>query len=79
MMGEYIMYYRGTIVGGIYDDRLLVKTVKSAIDYMADAVYETPYEGAKKMLLVEETDNRDYLAGLINAVYDGLPVQKEKK
>ena len=54
MMGEFIIYYRGKIVGGIYDDRLLVKPVKSAISYMPTAPYELPYEGAKEMLLVEE-------------------------
>lgn len=48
MMGEYILYYRGKIAGGIYDDRLLVKAVKSATDYMPNAKYELPYEGAKK-------------------------------
>ena len=58
MMGEYILYYRGKIVGGIYDDRLLVKPVKSAVSYMPDARYELPYDGAKEMLLVEEVDDR---------------------
>lgn len=48
MMGEYILYYRGKIAGGIYDDILLVKAVKSAMDYMPNAKYELPYEGAKK-------------------------------
>lgn len=58
MMGEFIFYYRGKIVGGIYDDRLLVKPVKSAVRYMPTAPYELPYDGAKRMLLVEEVDNR---------------------
>ena len=62
MMGEFIIYYRGKIVGGIYDDRLLVKPVKSAISYMPTAPYELPYEGAKGMLLVDEVDNKDFLA-----------------
>lgn len=53
MMGEYIIYYRERIVGGIYDDRLLVKPTKSAVSYMVNAIYELPYEGAKEMLLVE--------------------------
>ena len=57
MMGEYIIYYHGKIVGGIYDDRLLVKPVKSAISLMPDANYELPYEGAKEMLLVNDVDN----------------------
>ena len=79
MMGEYILYYGGKIVGGIYDDRLLVKPVKSAIQYMPSAVYELPYEGAKEMLLVEEVDNKDFLTGLLNAVYEELPAPKNKK
>ena len=79
MMGEYILYYGGKIVGGIYDDRLLVKPVKSAIQYMPSAVYELPYEGAKEMLLVEEVDNKDFLTGLFNAVYEELPATKNKK
>ena len=60
MMGELILYYRGKIVGGIYDDRLLVKPVKSAVSYMPDARYELPYDGAKEMLLVEEVDDREF-------------------
>ena len=53
MMGEYILYYRGKIVGGIYDDRLLVKPTSSAVAYLPRADYELPYDGAKKMLLVK--------------------------
>ena len=49
MMGEYIFYYRGKIIGGIYDDRFLVKPVKSAIACIPNAKYELPYDGAKKM------------------------------
>ena len=70
MMGEYIIYYRDRIVGGIYDDRLLVKPTKSAVSYMTTATYELPYEGAKEMLLVENVDSREYLARLFNAMYD---------
>lgn len=79
MMGEYIIYYRGKIVGGIYDDRLLVKPVKSAISLMPNATYELPYEGAKEMLLVEEIDSKEFLTGLFNAMYDELPTPKSKK
>ena len=79
MMGEFIIYYRGKIVGGIYDDRLLVKAVKSAISYMPTALYELPYEGAKQMLLVDEVDNKNFLAGLFNAMYEELPAPKPKK
>ncbi|MDY2639109.1 MAG: TfoX/Sxy family protein, partial [Ligilactobacillus salivarius] len=64
MMGEYIIYYHGKIVGGIYDDRLLVKSVRSSIEYMPNAEYELPYEGAKEMLLVDDVDNKEYLTGL---------------
>ena len=79
MMGEFIIYYRGKIVGGIYDDRLLVKPVKSAISYMPAASYELPYDGAKEMLFVDEVDNKEFLAGLFNAMYDELPTPKSKK
>lgn len=78
MMGEYIIYYRGKIVGGIYDDRLLVKPIKSAISYMPKAIYELPYDGAKEMLLVDDVDNKGFLAGLFNAMYDELPAPKQK-
>ena len=79
MMGEYIIYYRGRIAGGIYDDRLLVKPKKSAVSYMETATYEFPYEGAKEMLLVEDVDSKEYLAGLFHAMYDELPVHKSNK
>ena len=79
MMGEFIIYYRGKIVGGIYDDRLLVKAVSSAIAYMPNASYELPYEGAKEMLLVDDVDNKEYLTGLFNSMYDELPTPKAKK
>ena len=79
MMGEFILYYRGKIVGGIYDDRLLVKPVKSAVRYMPTAPYELPYDGAKRMLLVEEVDNKKFLTGLFDAMYAELPASKQKR
>ncbi len=79
MMGEYIIYYREKIVGGIYDDRFLVKPVKTAISLMPNASYELPYEDAKEMLLVDEIDNRKFLAELLQAMYDELPVPKKRK
>ena len=79
MMGEFIIYYEGKIIGGIYDDRLLVKPVQSAISYMPNAVYEFPYDGAKKMLLVDDVDNKEFLIGLFDAMYDDLPAPKPKK
>lgn len=79
MMGEYIIYYREKIVGGIYDDRLLVKPVKSAVSLMPNAIYELPYDGAKEMLLVDNVDSKDFLTKLFVATYDELPAQKKKK
>lgn len=79
MMGEYILYYRGKVVGGIYDDRLLVKPTKSARALMPQAALELPYESAKAMLLVDEVDDRAALADLFNALYDDLPTPKTKK
>ena len=79
MMGEYIIYYRDKIVGGIYDDRFLVKPVKSARAKMPDAPLQLPYEGAKEMLLVDNVDNRDFLTELVSAMFDELPEVKKKK
>lgn len=79
MMGEYIIYYRGKIVGGIYDDRLLVKPVQVAIAYIPTAIYELPYDGAKEMLLVEEVDNKEFLTGLFDAMVAELPAPKSRK
>lgn len=79
MMGEFIIYYRGKIVGGIYNDRLLVKAVESAIALMPNAPREAPYQGAKEMLLVEKVDDREFLSDLFNAMYDELPIIKKKK
>ena len=78
MMGEYILYYQGKIVGGIYDDRFLVKPTRSAKQLMPDAPLEAPYEGAKEMLLVEDVDNREFLRELLNAMAEELPARKKK-
>ena len=79
MMGEYILYMHGKIIGGIYDDRFLVKPVKSAMAMMPDADRELPYEGAKEMLLVDNVDNREFLKELLTAMFDELPALKQKK
>jgi len=78
MMGEYILYYRGKIVGGIYDDRFLVKPTKAAVTMMPEADTELPYDGAKEMLLVDDVDNRDFLRELLDAMYEELPAPKRK-
>ena len=79
MMGEYIIYYRGKAVGGIYDDRFLVKPVKAAKKLMPDADMELPYEGAKEMLLVDELDNKEFLRQLLESMYEELPAPKKRK
>ena len=79
MMGEYIIYYRGKIVGGIYDDRFLVKPTKSAVAMMPNADMERPYDGAKEMLLVDDVDNKEFLRELLEAMYPELPAPKKKK
>lgn len=78
MMGEFILYYRGKIVGGIYDDRLLVKKTTSALKLMPAAICNLPYEGAKEMLLVDEVDSKAFLTKLFEAMYDELPSPKRK-
>lgn len=79
MMGEYILYYREKVVGGIYDDRFLIKNVTSARESMPDASLERPYEGAKEMLLVENVEDKEFLTRLFKAIYDELPSPKPKK
>ena len=79
MMGEYIIYYRGRIAAYLCDNRFLAKPVKSAIALLPDAVYECPYEGAKEMLLVDRTDDKEFMTELFTAMYEELPVPKTKK
>ena len=79
MMGEYVLYYRGKVAGGIYDDRLLLKPVPSAVSLLPHAPMEKPYKGAKAMLLAEDVDDRELLARLLTAMYDELPQPKKKK
>ena len=79
MMGEYIIYYRGKVVGGIYDDRFLVKPVKAARAMMPEADMELPYEGAKEMLLVDNVEDREFLQKLLEAMFEELPTPKVRK
>ena len=79
MMGEYVLYYGGKVVGGVYDNRLLVKPTESAVALMPEASRELPYEGAKEMLLVEDIEDRDILKKLFEAMYEELPEPKKKK
>ena len=79
MMGEYILYYQEKVVGGIYDDRFLIKNVTAARERMLEASLERPYEGAKEMLLVENVEDKEFLTELFKAIYDELPSPKPKK
>ena len=79
MMGEYIIYCRGKVVGGIYDDRFPVKNIKAAADLMPEAVLELPYDGAKEMLLVDDIENKEFLRELLEAMVDALPIPKKRK
>ena len=79
MMGEFILYYHGKVIVGIYDDRFLVKPTKSAAAMMPDAQRELPYEGAKEMLLVDNVENREFLRELLEAMDGELPAPKKKK
>ena len=78
MMGEYIIYYRGKVVGGIYDDRFLVKNTKAAMEMMPEAVLELPYDGAKEMILVDDVEKKEFLRELVEAMYEELPTPKKK-
>ena len=70
MMGEYLIYCRNRLVGGVYDDRLLVKPTKSALALMPDAPREEPYPGGRPMLLVTEMENKRLLQELLEAMAD---------
>lgn len=76
MMGEYIIYCKGKVIGGIYDDRFLVKPTETALAMMPDAPMQLPYEGAKPMILVDDVENRQFLRQLVEAISDELPAKK---
>ena len=78
MMGEYVLYYRGKVFGGIYDDRFLVKPTKTAKAMMPEADPELPYDGAKEMILVDDVENKEFLRELVEAMYEELPTPKKK-
>lgn len=79
MMGEYIIYYRGKIIGGIYDNCFLLKPEKSALSRISNVIMKTPYDGAKEMILVDNLDDKDFICGLVKAMYDELPVSVKKR
>lgn len=79
MMGEYLLYYRGKLFGGIYDDRLLLKPCQATQQLLPSAKSALPYDGAKPMTLVEDTDDRELLCELIAKMYEDLPQPRSKK
>ncbi len=79
MMGEFIIYYQDKIIGGIYDDRFLVKPTKSAIKMMPKAKKELPYANAKKMILVDNIENKIFLKELFETMVDELPERVPNK
>ena len=79
MMGEYLLYYRGKLFGGLYDGRLLVKPVPSARALLPDAAMEEPYPGAKKMLALTSLEDRDLLTRLVTAMYAELPAPRPRR
>ena len=79
MMGEYVLYYREKVFGGIYDNRCLVKLIPAAVSLLPDAPCELPYEGAKEMLLLDRLDDREFLKTLLEQMYDELPLPKKRK
>lgn len=79
MMGEYIIYCQGKVVGGIYDDRFLVKQTKASKRLLSDASLELPYEGAKEMLLVDNLEDKDFLRELLESMALELPAVKPKR
>ena len=76
MMGEYVLYYGGKVIGGVYDNRLLVKPTLSAKRLMPNAPMELPYECAKEMLLVENMEDKDFLQSLFTVIAEELPTPK---
>lgn len=76
MMGEYIIYNHWKVVGGIYDDCFLVKSTLSTIKMMPNAQMKLPYEGAKKMILVDEIENKTFLKKLLEGIYEDFKKER---
>lgn len=78
MMGEYVLYYRGRVFGGVYDGRLLVKNLPSAKQLLSDAAEVVPYPGAKTMLCVQNPEPV-FMLQLLEAMYPELPENRKRK
>ena len=79
MMGEYLVYYKGKLVGDACDNRLLIKPVESVKAFLPDAEYQPPYDGARPLILVENIDDGEFLRALFEKMYPELPEPKTKK
>ena len=79
MMGEYILYYKGRVFGGIYDNRFLVKITPKALDIVENPIKELPYKGAKEMLLVDNLEDKEFLKNLIESIYEEFPSKNKKR
>lgn len=79
MMGEYLLYYQGKLVGGLYDNRLLVKPVPAALTYLGKEANVLPYPGAKPMIEVEDLEQSGYVLALFEPMWPELPAPKPKK
>lgn len=79
MMGEYLLYYREKYAAALCDNRVLVKNLPAARALLPDAPLEKPYPEAQDMLLVENLDDRQFLAALLEAVYPELPAPKPRR
>lgn len=78
MMAEYIIYYKGKIAGGIFNNRLMIKPVKAAMNFLKEPVYDIPFDGAKEWILIEDIDDKDFLTNLFKVIYDDLSFPKKK-
>lgn len=72
MMGEYIIYFKGKVVGGIYDDRLLLKPTEGVEKMLTEVKLELPYEGSKPMISVTDIDDKEFLTDLIEYTYNAI-------
>lgn len=77
MMGEYLLYYKDILFGGIYNNRLLIKIVDTNKKYHLNE--EIPYEGAKPMYHIEDISNKELVKLIILDTCKSLPPKKGKK
>lgn len=80
MMGEYLVYYQGKLVGDICDNCLFLKPTESVLRLLPDAERGYPYEGSKTlMVMVENVEDEKLMTAVLNGMYQELPEPKKKK